>query len=81
MTSSHDDPVFLPIGTPVPGTRVHVLDRTMSLAAINVTGPFAGELLRRLGLAEPPRFLSHVRADVAGIPCDVMRLSFTGEAA
>ncbi|HEX5014685.1 MAG TPA: 2Fe-2S iron-sulfur cluster-binding protein [Candidatus Limnocylindrales bacterium] len=62
------------------GLRAHVMDRTMSLAAINVTGPFAGELLRRLGLAEPPRFLSHVRADVAGVPCHVMRLSFTGEA-
>ena len=63
------------------GLRVHVMDRTMSLAAINVTGPFAGELLRRLGLEEPPRFLSHVRADVADVPCHVMRLSFTGEAA
>ena len=28
------------------GLRVHVLDRTMSLAAINVTGPLAGALLR-----------------------------------
>ena len=63
------------------GLRVHVLDRTMSLAAINVTGPFAGELLRRAGLADPPRFLGHVHADVAGVPCHVMRLSFTGEAA
>jgi glycine cleavage system aminomethyltransferase T len=63
------------------GLRVHVMDRTMSLAAINVTGPFAGELLRRVGLSEPPRFLSHVRADVAGVPCHAMRLSFTGEAA
>ena len=63
------------------GLRVHVMDRTMSLAAINVTGPFAGELLGRLGLTEPPRFLGHVRADVAGVPCHVMRLSFTGEAA
>lgn len=63
------------------GLRVHVLDRTMSLAAINVTGPLAGELLRRAGLAEPPRFLGHVHADVAGVPCHVMRLSFTGEAA
>ncbi|MBA3234773.1 MAG: (2Fe-2S)-binding protein, partial [Chloroflexi bacterium] len=62
------------------GLRVHVLDRTMSLAAINVTGPLAGELLRRAGLADPPRFLGHVRADVAGVPCHVMRLSFTGEA-
>jgi glycine cleavage system aminomethyltransferase T len=63
------------------GLRVHVMDRTMSLAAINATGPLAGELLRRLGLAEPPRFLSHVRADIANVPCHVMRLSFTGEAA
>ena len=63
------------------GLRVHVLDRTMSLAAINVTGPLAGELLIRAGLTDPPRFLGHVHADVAGVPCHVMRLSFTGEAA
>ena len=63
------------------GLRVHVLDRTMSLAAINVTGPLAGELLRRAGLPDAPRFLGHVHADVAGVPCHVMRLSFTGEAA
>ena len=61
--------------------RVHVLDRTMSLAAINVTGPLARALLIRCGLADPPRFLGHVHADVAGVPCHVMRLSFTGEAA
>jgi sarcosine oxidase subunit alpha len=53
----------------------------MSLAAINVTGPLAAELLGRAGLGDPPRFLRHVRADVAGVPCHVMRLSFTGEAA
>jgi glycine cleavage system aminomethyltransferase T len=63
------------------GLRVHVLDRTMSLAAINVTGPLAGELLQRAGLPEPPRFLGHVHADIAGVPSHVMRLSFTGEAA
>jgi sarcosine oxidase subunit alpha len=63
------------------GLRVHVMDRTMSLAAINVTGPLAKQLLVRAGLADPPRFLSHVRAEVAGVPCHVMRLSFTGEAA
>ncbi|MFP5341709.1 MAG: 2Fe-2S iron-sulfur cluster-binding protein [Candidatus Limnocylindria bacterium] len=63
------------------GLRVHVMDRTMSLGAINVTGPLAGELLGRLGLPEPPRFLGHVRAEIAGVPCHVMRLSFTGEAA
>jgi glycine cleavage system aminomethyltransferase T len=63
------------------GLRVHVLDRTMSLAAINVTGPSAGELLRRLGLEDPPRFLGHAHVEVAGVPCHAMRLSFTGEAA
>jgi glycine cleavage system aminomethyltransferase T len=63
------------------GLRVHVLDRTMSLAAINVTGPFARTLLQRAGIADPPRFLGHVHADVAGVPAHVMRLSFTGEAA
>jgi glycine cleavage system aminomethyltransferase T len=63
------------------GLRVHVLDQTMSLAAINVTGPLARLLLERAGLADPPRFLGHVRADVAGVSCHVMRLSFTGEAA
>jgi glycine cleavage system aminomethyltransferase T len=63
------------------GLRVHVMDRTMSLAAINVTGPFATELLGRLGLPDAPRFLGHVRAEIAGVPCHVMRLSFTGEAA
>jgi glycine cleavage system aminomethyltransferase T len=63
------------------GLRVHVLDRTMSLAAINVTGPLAQTLLERAGLGDPPRFLGHVRAEVAGVPCHVMRLSFTGEAA
>jgi sarcosine oxidase subunit alpha len=61
--------------------RVHVLDRTMSLAAINVTGPLAKGLLQRAGLDDPLRFLGHIHAEVAGVPCHVMRLSFTGEAA
>ncbi len=61
------------------GLRVHLLDRTMSLAAINVTGPLAGRLLERVGLPSPPRFLQHVHAEVCGVPCHVMRLSFTGE--
>ena len=37
------------------GLDVHILDRTLALSAINVTGPLAGELLRRVGLEEPPR--------------------------
>src|SRR4029078_5265572 len=52
----------------------------MSLAAINVTGPRGAELLARVGLTDPPKFLQHVRIDFAGMPCHVMRLSFTGEA-
>jgi glycine cleavage system aminomethyltransferase T len=63
------------------GLRVNVLDQTMSLAAINVTGPLARQLLQRAGLSDPPSFLGHVHADVADVPCHVMRLSFTGEAA
>jgi sarcosine oxidase subunit alpha len=62
------------------GLDVHILDRTLALGAINVTGPLAAELLRRVGLVDTPRFLQHVHADVAGIPCHVIRLSFTGEA-
>ena len=62
------------------GLDVHILDRTLALGAINVTGPLAGELLRRAGLVDPPRFLQHVHATVAGIDCHVVRLSFTGEA-
>ncbi len=59
---------------------VHILDRTLALGAINVTGPLASELLRRVGLADAPRFLQHTHTDVAGTPCHVLRLSFTGEA-
>jgi len=64
------------------GLKVHVLDRTVSHGAINVTGPLAGELLRRAGVSDEdrPKFLQHRHLDVAGIPCHVMRLSFTGEA-
>jgi sarcosine oxidase subunit alpha len=64
------------------GLKVHVLDRTVSHGAINVTGPLAGELLRRAGVADEdrPKFLQHRHLDVAGIQCHVMRLSFTGEA-
>ena len=38
--------------------RVHVMDRTMSLAAINVTGPRAKELLAPRGPGDAPRYLA-----------------------
>ena len=62
------------------GLDVHLLDRTMSLGAINVTGPMAPELLGRMGLTSALKFLDHIRTDIAGVPCHVVRLSFTGEA-
>jgi glycine cleavage system aminomethyltransferase T len=64
------------------GMNVHIMDRTTSLAAINVTGPLGGQLLQRCGVApeDIPKFLQHKRIEVAGIACHAMRLSFTGEA-
>jgi glycine cleavage system aminomethyltransferase T len=61
------------------GFDVRILNQTMSLGAINVTGPLAKELLARAGLADPPQYLHHKQAMVAGIECRVFRLSFTGE--
>ncbi len=64
------------------GLKVHVLDRTVSHGAINVTGPKAAQLLQRLGVDadDLPKMLQHRHLDVAGVACHVMRLSFTGEA-
>ncbi len=61
---------------------VHIMDRTTSLAAINVTGPLGSTLLQRCGVAldDVPKFLQHRRLTIAGVPCHAMRLSFTGEA-
>ena len=61
------------------GFDVRILNRTASLAAINVTGPQAARLLARAGARELPAFGRHRRLRVAGIDCRVMRLSFTGE--
>lgn len=61
------------------GLDVRLLNQTMSLGAINVTGPLAKALLARAGVTSPPAFLRHATADVAGIRCRIFRLSFTGE--
>jgi glycine cleavage system aminomethyltransferase T len=58
---------------------VRIMNRTLALGAVNVTGPRAPDLLARAGLGEPPGFLRHARAVVAGVDCHVIRLSFTGE--
>lgn len=61
------------------GCDVRLLNQTMALGAINVTGPLAHELLARAGLAAAPKFMQHAQATVAGVQCRVLRLSFTGE--
>lgn len=61
------------------GLDVRLLNQTLSLGAINVTGPLAKELLARAGLTDPPKYMQHLNAVVAGVACRVYRLSFTGE--
>jgi len=61
------------------GCDVRIVDRTAAVSAINVTGPHAAELLARCGLAEPPAFMRAGHGTVAGVPCEIMRLGFTGE--
>jgi glycine cleavage system aminomethyltransferase T len=58
---------------------VRILNQTWSLGAINVTGPRATLLLERTGVTDPPAYLRHRLADVAGVRCRILRLSFTGE--
>ena len=58
---------------------VRWMNVTMALGAINVTGPNATELMERAGLTEPLPMLRHTHAEIAGVPCRVVRLSFTGE--
>jgi glycine cleavage system aminomethyltransferase T len=58
---------------------VRIMDRTTALGAINLTGPLSKALLERAGVSEPPTFMQHVLAEVAGVPCRIFRLSFTGE--
>ncbi|MGB0384806.1 MAG: glycine cleavage T C-terminal barrel domain-containing protein [Ardenticatenaceae bacterium] len=61
------------------GLDVRILNQTWALGAINVTGPLANELLKRAGVSDPPKWLRHKEAEVAGVPCRLFRLSFTGE--
>lgn len=61
------------------GLDVRILNQTTAIGAINVTGPLAKDLLGRAGLTNPPKYMQHSRATVAGVPCHVFRLSFTGE--
>jgi sarcosine oxidase subunit alpha len=65
------------------GKDVEVVNVTGALAAVNVAGPRARELLARLtdidvsndGIA----YLDAKEADVAGVPCLILRIGFVGE--
>jgi len=61
------------------GHDIRMMNQTLSLGAINVTGPLADQLLQRATNQELPGFLGHAMVDIAGIRCKVFRLSFTGE--
>ena len=58
--------------------NVRIMNLTLSRAAINVTGPLASDLLQRMGAPIVP-FLAASDTQLAGIPCRIFRLSFTGE--
>lgn len=59
--------------------NVRIMDVTHSFGAINVTGPLATRLMERIGLDEPLRLMRHRQTTITGIPCRLLRLSFTGE--
>jgi glycine cleavage system aminomethyltransferase T len=61
------------------GLDVRLLNQTVSLGAINVTGPLATRLLNRLGLEQRLDFMAQRDATIAGVRCKVYRLSFSGE--
>lgn len=61
------------------GHDIRILNQTMSLGAINVTGPQARQLLAVAGYSEPLPYMGHTTATIAGVDCKVYRLSFTGE--
>jgi sarcosine oxidase subunit alpha len=67
------------------GLEVYVVNQTASLAAVNVAGPHARDLLEKLSDdpldKESFPYLRHRRITVAGIPCLAIRLGFVGELA
>ncbi|MCS7047205.1 MAG: aminomethyltransferase family protein, partial [Gemmataceae bacterium] len=65
------------------GMEVTMVNQTSSLAAINLAGPAARDILATitnvdLSPAACP-YLTFVKGDVAGVPCLILRLGFVGE--
>jgi len=62
---------------------VEIVNLTGALAAVNVAGPQARELLGRLTAIDVSReafaYLDAQQADVAAVPCLILRIGFVGE--
>ena len=62
---------------------VRITDVTQALSAVNLAGPRAREIMGRLSdldcSAEAFTYLDGKRADVAGVPCLILRIGFVGE--
>jgi len=65
------------------GMDVEIVNVTGALAAVNVAGPRARELLARLTSTdvsnEALKYLDARQAHVAGVPCLILRIGFVGE--
>ena len=63
--------------------RVHLTDVTQGLSAVNLAGPRAREILESLTeldcSADGFAYLDGKRAEVAGVPCLLLRIGFVGE--
>ena len=62
---------------------VRLTDVTQALSAVNLAGPRAREIMSKLTdldcSAEAFTYLDGKRADVAGVPCLILRIGFVGE--
>ncbi|HEV7845814.1 MAG TPA: 2Fe-2S iron-sulfur cluster-binding protein [Thermoleophilaceae bacterium] len=62
---------------------VHVVDMTQGLSAVNLAGPRAREIMGKLTeldcSAEGFTYLDGKQAEVAGVPCLILRIGFVGE--
>jgi sarcosine oxidase subunit alpha len=65
------------------GMGVRLTDLTQGLAAVNLAGPRAREILGALTdldcSAEAFKYLDAKQAEVAGVPCLILRIGFVGE--
>ena len=63
--------------------QVHLTDVTQGLGAVNLAGPRAREIMRELTeldcSSEAFKYLDGKQAEVAGVPCLILRIGFVGE--